>query len=242
MMEEQRLQKYIASCGFASRRKAEEIIATGRVTVDGMKVVSPGTKVGPDSVVLVDGKKLELVKSKIYIMLNKPSGYICSSDAQFGRKSVLEILSGINERLFTIGRLDYNTTGLLLITNDGLFAQILSHPQNRIDKEYVATVAGHPAESTINMLREGIILEGRKTDTVLIEKISESTDTATYSVILHEGRKRQIRMMFALSGYPVKNLKRIAYGKFTIGDLEEGQWRHLTNEEVDMVLSGLAKK
>ncbi|MDO4618406.1 MAG: pseudouridine synthase [Clostridia bacterium] len=234
-----RLQKYIAMCGKASRRKAEEMISKGRVLVNGKKTTEQGIKVeiGCDKV-MVDGEELSPVTKKYYIMLNKPVGYLSTVSDQFDRPTVLDLLSEeIRTRIFPVGRLDYDTEGLLLMTNDGDFTYRVTHPKFEMAKTYIAKVGAGLTISGINLLKKGVVIDGYKTSPAEVE-ILDSEPTATYvKITIHEGRNRQVRKMFESVGVKVKELKRISIGKVELGNLPLGRWRHLTAHEVNYLMN-----
>ncbi len=234
-MDEMRLQKYLAKAGISSRRKAEELISSGKVTVNGAVVTELGTKVSEVDVVYCQGKKVELFEKNVYIMLYKPAGYITSVKDQFARKSVLDLLKGVEERVYPVGRLDYNTTGLLLLTNDGDFAYRLMHPSNEVEKVYSALVKGTPSSGTIKAFEKGIELEDGTAAPAKLVVIRRLKEDSIVEITLHEGRNRQVRRMCKSAGHPVITLKRVTVGPLSLGDLREGQWRYLSSEEVVLI-------
>lgn len=230
---EERLQKYLAACGVASRRKAEILITEGHVSVNGKIVIQMGTCINPEiDVVSVDGKPVGR-EEHIYIMLNKPVGYLSSCGDERGRKTVLDIITGLDVRLYPVGRLDYDSSGLLLMTNDGDFSWLMTHPSHEIDKIYEVVIHGSPDSEKVKMLEEGIIVQGKKTSSAQLRLISSGEDDSRWHITIHEGRKRQVRMMFASIGHPVISLRRIALGKLILDDLEVGSYRHLTQAEIN---------
>ncbi|MBQ7793134.1 MAG: rRNA pseudouridine synthase [Clostridia bacterium] len=234
-----RLQKYIAMCGKASRRKAEELIADGRVKVNGEKVSEQGVKVeiGADRV-SVDGEEISLVSKKYYIMLNKPVGYVSTVSDQFDRPTVVDLLSEeIKTRIFPVGRLDYETEGLLLLTNDGDFTYRVTHPKFELGKTYIATVGAGLTVAGINALKRGVKIDDYKTSPAEVE-ILDSNQGGTYvKITIHEGRNRQVRKMFEAVGVKVKELKRVSIGKVELGNLPLGRWRYLTEHEIHYLLN-----
>ncbi len=237
MAEKIRLQKYMAACGVASRRACEEIIAAGRVTVGGKNVCELGTSVDPDyDEVFVDGKKISLPNKKYYIMLNKPQGYITTSSDQFGRPTVLDLVADIKERLYPVGRLDYDTQGLLLLTNDGDFAQRLTHPKFEKSKTYRAVVRGFVSEQNSRLLAKGVIIDGKKTAPAKVKTAHKDDGTTQITLTIHEGRNRQVRKMCSSIGHEVISLKRIAIGDIILGNLPKGKWRHLNPVEINKLL------
>lgn len=233
-----RLQKYIALCGAASRRHAEEYIVQGRVKVDGKTVTELGVKVetGANRVSL-DGKELQLQRKKYYIMLNKPYGYISSVKDQFDRPTVIDILKEeIDASLYPVGRLDYDTEGLLLLTNDGDFTYHITHPKNNVGKTYIATLKGGITIGHLNALRRGIRVEDYKTSPAEIDLLDSVPGQSRVQITIHEGKNRQVRKMFETLGYTVSALKRTAIGEVSLGNLELGRWRHLTSYEVNYLM------
>ncbi|HHW49281.1 MAG TPA: rRNA pseudouridine synthase [Clostridiaceae bacterium] len=227
-----RLQKFLSHAGIASRRKAEELIAQGRVCVNGVRIKDMGVKVSSGDVVEVDGKKVNLEEKKVYIMLNKPVGYISSAKDQFGRKTVLDLVKDVKERIYPVGRLDYDTSGLILLTNDGEFAYVLTHPSSEIDKVYSVVVKGAVSKDKIKAFKKGIKIDNYITSPAKLRIINITDNTSTVEITIHEGKNRQVRKMCKAIGHPVLKLKRIAIGPLKLGDLEEGKWRHLTEQEV----------
>lgn len=233
-----RLQKYIAMCGKASRRGAEQMITDGRVRVNGERVVQLGTKVeiGADTVA-VDGVELTAVKKKYYIMLNKPAGYLSTVSDDFDRPTVIDLLSEeIKTRIFPVGRLDYETEGLLLMTNDGDFAYRVTHPKFELGKTYVATVGAGLTIAGLNKLRRGVRLEEFKTSPAEVELLNSEANKAVVKITIHEGKNRQVRRMFEAIGCRVLDLKRISIGRVELGNLPEGRWRYLTSHEISYLM------
>ena len=238
MSEKIRLQKFMAECGLASRRACEGIITEGRVCVNGKKVTELGTKIDPDfDIVKVDEKNIRPVLKKYYIMLNKPSGYITSASDQFGRETVLDLISAdINERLYPVGRLDYETEGLLLLTNDGDFAQKLTHPANQKNKTYIATVEGTVLDVKARRLEKGVVIDGKKTAPAKVSIKHKQDNTTELTITIHEGRNRQVRKMCSAIGHEVIRLKRVAIDDIILGNLPLGKWRHLNPVEINKLL------
>lgn len=236
MSETIRLQKYLAGCGIASRRKAEEIIAQGRVTVDGEVVTAMGVQVNPArQEIRLDGKVVTPHDDLLYVLLNKPQGYVTTLSDPQGRPIVTSLLHGINARLFPVGRLDLDTEGALILTNDGELAQKIQHPSHEVTKTYEAQVLGLPSEKILQKLEHGILLEGKKTAPAKVMIISRQTGTTTLRITIHEGRKRQVRKMFQAIGHPVFHLKRIAYGHLFLQGLLTGKYRILTPEDLKKI-------
>ncbi|HWR45261.1 pseudouridine synthase [Sporomusa sp.] len=239
----ERLQKVIAQAGIASRRDAEELITAGRVTVNGKVVTELGTKIeSRRDRVAVDGKPLKAEKY-VYILLNKPKGVVTTLEDPRGRKTVADIVAKIPERIYPVGRLDYNTEGLLIMTNDGDVTYALTHPSHEIAKTYLAKVEGYPPEEKLDKLRVGIKLEDGVTAPAKINivDIDREKELTTLEIIIYEGKNRQIRRMCEAIGYPVKNLKRIQYAFLTLEGLRRGQYRQLLAGEVEE-LKRLGKK
>ncbi|MBR3839226.1 MAG: rRNA pseudouridine synthase [Clostridia bacterium] len=232
-MEEMRLQKFMAICGIASRRESEKIIASGRVEVNGQIVTEPGIKVTyPKDSVKVDDVVIKPEKEKHYIMLNKPEGFLSSVKDDRGRECVVSLVEGINARLYPVGRLDYDTTGLLILTNDGDFMQSVTHPSSEIWKTYRAVVRGVPDESDVKHFAQGILLDDGKTLPAVLDVVGYKGENAIVEVSIREGRNRQVRRMLDRVGHGVKSLHRISYGTLNLDDLKPGKWRRLTPEEV----------
>ena len=231
-----RLNKYIASCGVASRRGADTIIAEGRVTINGRPVTTIGTDVDPDTdVVAVDGTLLSLHADNIYIILNKPAGVLSTCADDRGRKTVVDLVKGVDQRIFPVGRLDFDTEGLLLLTNDGEFAYKCTHPKHEMDKTYEAVVHGRLDDTAVYYLEAGIELDGMKTAPAKIRRISFSDTRHHIEITIHEGRNRQIKRMFEAVGCHVMQLKRIKLGKLTLDGIRTGEWRYLTDAEVEEI-------
>ena len=229
----ERLQKIIAAAGITSRRAAEELIAEGRVRVNGQVVTEPGSKADPaKDHIKVDGKLINPHQPPTYIMLNKPAGYMTTLSDPEGRPTVQDLLKGVKTRVYPVGRLDYNTEGLLLLTNDGDFAHLITHPKHEFPKTYRAKVKGVLEEQQIEKLEAGVYLDDGKTAPARVRKVSKEEMNSWLEITIHEGRKRQVRRMFDHVGHSVIKLKRIRTGSLALGDLPEGSFRHLTSEEV----------
>ena len=233
-----RLQKYIAMCGAASRRHAEEFIVQGRVQVDGKTVTELGTKVETGACkVSLDGKELQLERKKYYIMLNKPYGYISAVKDQFDRPTVVDLLKEeLNVNLYPVGRLDYDTEGLLLLTNDGDFTYRITHPKNEVGKTYIVTLKGGITIGHLNALRRGIRVEDYKTSPAEVDLLDSVPGQSRVQITIHEGKNRQVRKMFEALGYTVAALERVAIGNVKLGNLSRGRWRHLTSYEVSYLM------
>ena len=227
-----RLQKYLAQCGVASRRHAEEMIAAGRVTVNGKTVTEMGIQVEMTDLVRVDGKKCEPEQNHVYIMYHKPAGEMTTASDPEGRRTVLQHFEHFSVRLFPVGRLDYDSEGLLLLTNDGTMADRLLHPSNEVDKTYLARVEGHITPETVRTLQNGVVLDERRTSPARVRVTKTEADYTYVTVTIHEGRNRQVRRMFEAVGSKVLALKRIGFGPLELDDLPRGRWRYLTEAEI----------
>jgi pseudouridine synthase len=233
----ERLHKFMASCGVASRRKCEGIIAEGRVKVNGETIKEAGRIINPDKDrVVVDGKQLRPADRKVYIMLNKPVGYVSTARDQFGRPTVLDLVKGVRQRIYPVGRLDYDSEGLILLTNDGDFTYGVTHPHHRVDKTYIVSVLGRPTPKEVDKLRKGVTIDGYRTSPAKISIIGLKENSSVFRVVIHEGRNRQVRKMFEAIGYTVVLLKRTAIGKLELGNLSPGEWRFLEDGEVEALL------
>lgn len=233
----ERLQKVIAYAGVASRRKAEQLIVEGKVKVNGKVVRELGTKVSNSDTIEVEGVKLEK-EDKVYFLLYKPKGYISAVTDDKGRKTVVDIFKKrVPERIFPVGRLDYDTTGLLLLTNDGEFSYQLTHPKFKIDKTYIARVKGVPTIEGLKKLQRGIKLEDGKTAPAKVSMTSfdEKAGKAICEITIHEGKNHQVRRMFEAIGTPVVKLKRERFAFLDLGSLKPGEYRELTKHEVKLL-------
>ena len=231
----ERLQKIIASSGIASRRRAEEMIAAGRVTCNG-QVCSLGDRADPAiDRILLDGRPLPSRAEYVYIMLHKPRGYVTTLSDERGRPNAAQLVRGCGVRVYPVGRLDMDSEGLLLFTNDGDLANHLMHPKHEIEKVYQVTVKGF-SEEALSRLGQPITLDGyriRKPDVEVLERPAEADGQARLQVIIHEGRNRQVRRMCAMAGMRVSRLVRVREGTLCLGDLQEGQWRYLRDSEIE---------
>ncbi|MBQ8617316.1 MAG: rRNA pseudouridine synthase [Clostridia bacterium] len=230
-----RLQKYMAMCGVAARRKCEEIISSGRVSVNGQIVTEMGTQVEENDEVRVDGALIQPEEEKRYVLYHKPAGEVTTVSDEKGRETVMDRFRDFPVRLYPVGRLDYDSEGLLLLTNDGELAQRLTHPSCEVDKVYLARVTGNPSNEAIDRLRRGVYMEGdqRKTYPAEVRVVRDESLFSDIVVTIHEGRNRQVRRMFDAVGHKVLLLRRIRFGCVELGDLRRGQWRELTQEEID---------
>jgi 23S rRNA pseudouridine2605 synthase len=232
----ERLQKVIARAGIASRRKAEELITGGKVKVNGQIVKELGTKVSLSDKVEVNEIPIEK-EIPVYFLLYKPRGVISSVQDDKGRKVVTDFFPNIKERIYPVGRLDYDTSGLIIMTNDGEFANILMHPRGKIEKVYVAKTKGIPSKENVRKLEKGIMLDDGKTAPAKVNVLSmdNKKQTAIIEITIHEGRNRQVRRMFEAIGHEVLKLKRERYGFLTLGGLSAGDARELTPHEVKQI-------
>ncbi|MBU5426634.1 rRNA pseudouridine synthase [Tissierella pigra] len=228
-----RLQKYIALCGISSRRKAEQLIIEGKVMVNNKIITELGTTIDPSKdVVKVNDKKIKEEKNKVYIMLNKPIGFVTTLKDEKDRKIVTDLIDGVKERIYPVGRLDADTTGLLLLTNDGDMAYKLTHPSNEIMKKYIAIVEGVPNKMELEKFRRGLIIDGKKTSKAYIKIAKRYETESILEIVIHEGRNRQVKKMCEAINHPVKKLKRVSIGEIELGGLDIGNWRYLNDEEV----------
>ncbi|PHS36569.1 MAG: pseudouridine synthase [Alkaliphilus sp.] len=227
-----RLQKYLAKCGVASRRKSEELIRLGEVTVNNIIIKEMGHIIEPSvDIITVNGEKIDLVEEKIYIVLHKPKGYITTVSDQFDRKKVIDLID-LDERIFPVGRLDYDTSGLLVLTNDGELTYTLTHPKHKVEKTYIAIIKGVPTEKELKLFVEGLHVEDYVTSPAKIRIIESFDNKSTVEIKISEGRNRQVRKMCHAINHPVIELKRIATGKLILGNLIEGNWRYLSQGEI----------
>ncbi len=229
-----RINKYIASCGICSRRAAEELVLDGKVKVNGKVVKELATEIDEyNDTVTLDGRKITLVSRFIYIMFNKPKGCVCTVKDDKGRKTIMDYLESFSDkRIFPIGRLDYDTEGLLLLTNDGDLANRLTQPMSEVPKTYIAKVEGEIAESDLARLRNGIVLDGVKLRRCKIKLLGTEDNVSRYEVTIFEGKNRQIHRMFESIGKEVVFLKRIKIGDVKLGGLGRGANRYLTEKEL----------
>jgi 23S rRNA pseudouridine2605 synthase len=242
--EGERLARFLAHAGLASRRHAEELIAAGHVQVNGITVTAQGTRINPEhDRVTVDGKPVHVPTRHVYILLHKPVGYVTTASDPQGRPTVLDLLPAELRRLrvYPVGRLDIDTSGLLLLTNDGDFAQRMMHPRYSTEKHYEALVQGCPTEEALAALREGVIVvvddeRGYRTAPAQVRLLQRVGANCRLSLTIHEGRKRQVRRMLSAVGYRVLELKRVGVGSLVLGALPVGNWRYLTEEEVSLTL------
>jgi 23S rRNA pseudouridine2605 synthase len=247
---QERLQKILAQAGIASRRKAEELIREGKVRVDGMVVTEMGVRVDPATQKIeCNGRPVFSLEKKVYILLHKPAGFLSTvrdpqgrpivtdllPNIKQGRPIVTDLLPNIKERIYPVGRLDLDTEGALLLTNDGELAQAVLHPSREVKKTYVAKIKGRPGSKKLAALSRGIELEGKKTWPAEITVLASEKQTTTIQIVIHEGRKRQVRKMFEAVGHPVLQLKRMAYGQLALGELKPGKYRFLPPGDIKLI-------
>lgn len=237
----ERLQKVIANSGYCSRRKAEELISQGKVMVNGDKVLELGVKVEPTDVISIDGMMLKR-EEKEYILLHKPRGVVTTTSDEHGRKTVLDLIE-TDKRLYPVGRLDYDTTGIILLTNDGELANLLMHPKNKIDKVYIAKVKGFLTKEDIMKLSRGVILDGTKTAPakVRVRKYDKKTNTSMVEMIIHEGKNHQVKNMFLAVSHEVLKLRRERISFLDLGNLKSGEYRYLSTKEVKKLYNEATK-
>lgn len=231
-MEELRLQKYMAECGIASRRKCEELILSGTVSVNGKIVKELGVKVRQGDTVRYNHKIIKPQNKMVYIMMNKPTGYVTTVKDQFDRPTVMDLLDGVKERVYPVGRLDYETSGLLILTNDGDVTYKLTHPSNHMTKTYVAEVIGKPTEEALDKLRNGVIIDDYKTNPAEVKIVGEKPKGMQIEITISEGRNRQVRNMCEAVGHPVLKLRRTKIGKLELGNLQRGKWKYINIEDI----------
>ncbi len=232
-----RLNKFLSICGVASRRKADELIKSGVISVNGTVIYNLGININEKKdIVICQGNKIELNNLKYYYKLNKPKGYICSNSDEKGRKTIFELLPN-NIKLFSVGRLDYNTEGLIFITNDGDFAESISHPKYNIEKEYIVKIEGKISESELAVLRSGVVVNKIKMPKAKVKAILYDGKITKLSVIITQGQNRQIRKMFEGIGKNIIFLKRIRIGNVLLGGLQRGKFKELNDKEIKSFLN-----
>jgi pseudouridine synthase len=232
----ERIQKILARAGIASRREAERMVIEGRVTVNGKVVDELGFKADSSKDhIKVDGKRLARFEPKIALLLNKPRGYVSTVKDPKGRPTVMDLLRNVKWRVYPVGRLDFDAEGLLLLTNDGDFTYLLSHPKFSIPRTYLVKVRGVPEEERLTRLKRGVMLEDGKAKAVSVQLLRRREKNSWIQVVVTEGRNRLVKRMFSAIGYPVLKLKRVGFGPIRLGDLRIGQFRYLTPEEIEKV-------
>ena len=237
----ERLQKVIANSGYTSRRKAEELISKGSVKVNGVTVYELGVKVNPNDLIEVDGYIIKN-ENKVYYLLNKPRGIITSTSDDKGRKTVVDLIN-TNVRIYPVGRLDYDTTGALILTNDGELANLIMHPKSKIDKVYIAKINGLIGKSQLQRLEKGVFIDGKKTSKsrARIKSYDKKTDTSIVELTIHEGRNHQVKKMFEALGYDVLKLKRERISFLDVNNLKSGEYRILNPKEVKKLYNETTK-
>lgn len=233
-----RINKFLSSCGVDSRRKCDEIVLSGRVTVNGKVLNALGTEINEKKdVVLVDGKRVSLPNDFVYLKLNKPKGYTCTAHDEHGRKTIFDLVD-CDTRLINVGRLDYNTEGLIFLTNDGEFANLITHPKFHFEKEYQVTVEGEMKESELAVLRNGVVENGVRMPKAKVKLLNFDGKNTKVSVIIDEGQNHQVRRMFDAIGKSIVLLKRVRIGQVTLGGLSRGKTKPMTQEEISSFLEG----
>ncbi len=233
-----RLNKFLSNSGVASRRKCDDIILQGKVTVNGKVVSELGVNIREKKdKVCVEGKEVKLPSSFVYIKLNKPKGYACTASDEKGRKTIYELVK-CEERLFSVGRLDYDTEGLIILTNDGDFANAVMHPSYQIEKEYRVNVEGEVKESELAVMRAGVVVDGNRMPEARIKWLGYENKVTKLSVVIDEGQNRQIRRMFEAIGKSIKLLKRVRIGDVKLGGLKRGEYRDLSEDELNSLVRG----
>lgn len=231
-----RLNKFLSNSGVASRRKCDQIILDGKVTVNGKVVNELGVNINEKrDKIEVEGKEIKLPSSFVYIKLNKPKGYACTAHDEKGRKTIYDLID-CEERLFSIGRLDYDTEGLILLTNDGDFANMVAHPKYALEKEYQVTIEGEIKESELAVLRKGVVVNGERMPSAKVALLSIENNLSKVSVIINEGQNRQVRRMFEAIGRDIKLLKRVRIGTVKLGGLMRGKYKDLTEDELNALV------
>ena len=239
----ERLQKLIAESGYCSRRKAEELIKQGKVILNGKKVTELGTKASFGDEILVNGKLIEY-QEKVYYLLNKPRGVVCTTKDDKGRKTILDCFENLDKRIYPIGRLDYDTTGIILLTNDGDFANLMMHPSNKIDKLYVAKIEGILTGDEIKKIKSGIIFDNKRIipTRVKLKKIDKKNLSSIVEITIHDGINHEVKKILESVNHPVIKLKREMYGFLSLGNLKSGEIRSLTKKEVNQLYNMATNK
>jgi len=238
-----RLNKFLAQAGVASRREVDKMIAEGRIKVNGQVVQVLGYKIDDEKDrVEVDGRRVEREEGLVYLMLNKPQGYLVTLKDNFQRPTIQQLLPSLKQRIFPVGRLDYDSSGLLLMMNDGELAYRLTHPRFKVPKVYLAKVMGEPDPSELARLEKGIYLDGKKTAPAQIAQVKSDPKKSLFKIEIFEGRKREVKRMFQAIGHKVLHLQRIGFGSLRLGSLKAGKWRYLTRKEIDTLKKQVAPK
>lgn len=234
-----RIAKFLAAAGVASRRKSEELILEGKVSVNGKIIDELGMQIDPDTdIIKVSGKRIKAPEEKVYLMLNKPVGCVSTCSDEKGRDTVLDYVKDIKARIYPVGRLDFTTEGLLLLTNDGELANTLTHPRHEVGKRYLTIIDDVLTEDDVKKLEKGVFIEGGKTAPARVKILKSAPGRTELTIIIHEGRNHQVKKMFEAIEKNVVFLKRISVGDLNLGTLKKGEYRHLTEEEVSY-LKGL---
>lgn len=233
-----RLQKYMAKSGVASRRKSEKMIEEGLVKVNGKTIIHQGMDIDPKlDIVKVNEKIIKLEENKVYIMMNKPLGYVTTMDDEKDRKIIMDLIEDVDERIYPVGRLDMDTSGLILLTNDGNVTNKITHPRNQVIKKYIAIVEGTPNKLELTKFRKGLMIDGKRTSPATIKIVKNYETESILEIEINEGRNRQIRKMCEAIDHPIKKLKRVSIGEIQLGGLQFGEWRYLDDEEMKYISS-----
>jgi len=235
----------LAAAGIGSRRHCEALIASGRVAVNGRVVTRLGTRADPaKDIICVDGKRIDTAQEKVYILLNKPPGYTCTRFDRFAKHTVMELLEEVQGYLYPVGRLDADTSGAVLLTNDGELANLLTHPSYEVEKTYVAVVKGRISSSSLERLARGVELDDGPTAPAKVRLLSysQADDTSRVEITIHEGRKRQVKRMFQAVGHKVLSLTRTRFGSLNLRGLAQGEHRYLTKKEIDRLRKSAASR
>lgn len=238
-----RLQKYLAECGIGSRRAIERFIQEGKISVNGIPA-SMGQKIDPETdKIFLDNKPISLkIPEKVYILLNKPKGYVTTASDEFGRPTVIDLIKNLKTRVFPVGRLDLDVEGALLLTNDGELANKLLHPSNEVPKTYIAVVKGFITTVAIKKLEKGVMLEDGKTSPAQVKVLQQNLKSSTLQLTIHEGKKREVKRMCDAVGFPLTSLKRISFAGINLGNLHTGKWRYLTPAEIAYIRNLVQKQ
>lgn len=233
-----RLNKFLSGAGIASRRKCDGLITDGLISVNGKVVTELGTVINEKKdKVVYQGVEVKLPTSFVYIKLNKPKGYACTASDEKGRKTIYDLIK-CEERLFSVGRLDYDTEGLIILTNDGDFANKIMHPKYELEKEYQVTIEGEIKESELAVMRNGVVVDGERMPPARVKYLEKTSGGTKLSVVIHEGQNRQVRRMFEAIGKSIKLLKRVRIGGVKLGGLSRGEYRDLTEAELNLLVRG----